>query len=171
MTARLLRQATHIMGYRLANMAEQAPNPASRVSLSDERDALGQRRARLEWRLSEIDILSIKRTQEIMGEEFRRAGLGKFYLHLQGATPPRNVHGGYHHVGTTRMHRDPKQGVVDENCRVHGISNLFIAGPSVFPTGGYANPVLTVVALTMRLADHLKVLIELMPAARQERSS
>lgn len=59
-------------------------------------------------------------------------------------------------MGTTRMHIDPQKGVVDENCRVHGISNLYIAGPSVFPTSGYANPVLTTVALSVRLADHIK---------------
>jgi choline dehydrogenase-like flavoprotein len=64
--------------------------------------------------------------------------------------------GGKHHMGTTRMHVDPKQGVVDPDCRVHGVGNLFIAGSSVFPTGGYANPTLTIVALAIRLADHLK---------------
>ena len=58
-------------------------------------------------------------------------------------------------MGTTRMHVDPAQGVVDADCRVHGIENLFIAGSSVFPTGGYANPTLTIVALAVRLADHL----------------
>ena len=63
-------------------------------------------------------------------------------------------------MGTTRMHKNPKQGVVDENCRVHDIQNLFIAGPSVFPTCGYANPVLTTVALAIRLADHIKVLMK-----------
>jgi len=57
------------------------------------------------------------------------------------------------------MHTDPRQGVVDENCRVHGVSNLFIAGSSVFPTVGYANPVLTLVALALRLADHVKGLL------------
>ena len=70
--------------------------------------------------------------------------------------PPEGTHGGYHHMGTTRMHSDPKRGVVDRNCGVHGIDNLFIAGPSVFPTGGYANPVLTTLALSLRLADHVK---------------
>jgi len=60
-----------------------------------------------------------------------------------------------HHIGTTRMHPDPKQGVVDQNCRVHGISNLHVAGSSVFPTSGHANPTLTIVALALRLADHL----------------
>jgi choline dehydrogenase-like flavoprotein len=62
----------------------------------------------------------------------------------------------WHHMGTTRMHDDPKQGVVDRNCQVHGIDNLFIAGSSVFPTGGYNTPTLTIVALALRLADHLK---------------
>jgi choline dehydrogenase-like flavoprotein len=57
------------------------------------------------------------------------------------------------------MHVDPKQGVVDENCRVHSLSNLFIAAPSVFPTVGYANPVLTLIALAVRLADHVKKLL------------
>lgn len=63
--------------------------------------------------------------------------------------------GGYHHMGTTRMSHDPKTGVVDSQCRVHGYSNLYIAGSSVFPTGGWANPTLTLLALTHRLAEHL----------------
>ena len=62
-------------------------------------------------------------------------------------------------MGTTRMNVDPKKGVVDENCRVHSVPNLFIAGPSVFPTGGYANPALTIVALSIRLADYVKRLM------------
>jgi choline dehydrogenase-like flavoprotein len=65
--------------------------------------------------------------------------------------------GGKHHIGTTRMHADPKQGVVDPDCRIHGLANLYVAGSSVFPTSGYANPTLTIVALALRLADHLKV--------------
>jgi choline dehydrogenase-like flavoprotein len=64
--------------------------------------------------------------------------------------------GNWHHLGTTRMHRDPTKGVVDEHCRVHDVSNLYLAGSSVFPTGGYANPTLTIVALALRLADRLK---------------
>jgi choline dehydrogenase-like flavoprotein len=66
--------------------------------------------------------------------------------------------GGKHHMGTTRMHRDAAQGVVDPDALVHGTSNLFIAGSSVFPGGGFANPTLTIVALAIRLADHLKQL-------------
>lgn len=145
-----------IQGFRLAHMSEQTPNPDSRVALSTERDALGQNCVRLNWQPSEIDFLSVVRTQEIIDAELRRAGLGRLYIQLRGPVAPPGLHGGYHHMGTTRMHVDPKKGVVDHNCRVHGISNLFIAGPSVFPTGGYANPTLTNAALTLRLADYVK---------------
>jgi choline dehydrogenase-like flavoprotein len=142
--------------FRLNSMSEQAPNPNSRVTLTDERDALGRRRVRLDWQLSPLDIRTISRAQEIIDEELRRAGLGHLVVELEGETPPPDLHGGWHHMGTTRMHVDSKQGVVDENCRVHGMSNLFIAPPSVFPTSGYANPVLTIIALSVRLADHVK---------------
>jgi len=64
--------------------------------------------------------------------------------------------GNQHNIGTTRMHREPRSGVVDENCRVHGVANLYVAGSSVFPTEGTANPTLTIVALALRLADHIK---------------
>ena len=145
--------------FRLANMSEQAPNPNSRVTLADDRDSLGQNRVRLDWRLSPIDMQSAIRSQEILQRELSRAKLGQLFIELSEETPPQKITGGWHHMGTTRMHVDPKQGVVDENCRVHGISNLFIAGPSVFPTGGYANPSLTIVALAVRLADHIKTLM------------
>ena len=145
-----------VQAFHLAHIAEQTPNPDSRVSLADECDCLGLNRVRLHWQLSAIDILSTVRTQQIIGEELRRAGLGRLFIQHRDATLPPDLHGGYHHMGTTRMHTDPRQGVVDERCRVHGISNLFIAGPSVFPTGGYANPTLTTVALAVKLADDVK---------------
>ena len=69
---------------------------------------------------------------------------------------PSDMRGDQHHMGTTRMQRDPRMGVVDENCRVHGVANLYVAGCSVFPTGGTFNPTLTIVALALRLADHIK---------------
>jgi choline dehydrogenase-like flavoprotein len=139
-----------------ANMMEQVPNPESRVKLGADRDLFGQPRVQLDWRITAQDIRSARRTQEIIGGALERAGLGAFSQKLRDDTPPTNTEGGYHHMGTTRMHLDPKQGVVNPDCRVHGTGNLFIAGPSVFPTVGYANPVLTLVALTLRLADHLK---------------
>jgi len=142
--------------FLLNHMTEQAPNPESRVTLADELDSLGRNRVRLNWQLGPIDIRSIIRAQEIIDEELRNAGLGRLEIELRDGRIPSNLEGGWHHMGTTRMHLDPKKGVVDSNCRVHGIMNLFIAGPSVFPTSGYANPVLTIMALSVRLADYIK---------------
>jgi choline dehydrogenase-like flavoprotein len=148
-----------IQVFRLGNMSEQVPNPMSRITLSPEKDRLGQNRACLDWRLSPIDIQSAVRSQEILGKELSQAGLGRLYIELNDETPPQRIGGGWHQMGTTRMHRNPTKGVVDENCKVHGISNLYVSGPSVFPTSGYANPVLTIVALAERLADHVKKLL------------
>jgi choline dehydrogenase-like flavoprotein len=152
--------------FRLANMSEQAPNPDSRVTLGPDRDRLGQRRVRLNWQPSPMDLDCIIHSQQILDEEFQESGLGRIYIELNnyielsGETPKHRIGGGWHHMGTTRMHEDPKNGVVDQNCKIHGVSNLFIAGPSVFPTSGYANPSLTIVALAVRLADHIKSLMK-----------
>jgi hypothetical protein len=145
-----------IIVYRLNHMSEQAPNPESRVMIDDEKDALGQNRVKLKWNLTNQDIDSMIRAQKIIDQDLRSNGLGRLSIDMEGSKPPADIHGGWHHMGTTRMHVDPKQGVVNEHCRVHGISNLFIAGASVFPTAGYANPVLTTLALTIRLADYIK---------------
>ncbi len=153
---RFLHKQKKVIVYQLDQMTEQIPNPDSRVSLSDECDALGRRRVRLDWKLSPLDIRSVMRAQEIMDEEVRSSGLGSLQIDLRDENDIPKIVGGWHHMGTTRIHTDPKKGVVDENCRVHDTSNLYIAGPSLFPTGGYANPVLTAVALAIRLADHIK---------------
>ena len=142
----------------LTTRMESAPNPDSRVTLVRERDALGMRRVQLDWRLSEIDKRSAVRAVEIVGAELGRTGLGRLRLDVSERERgwPDDLTGGWHHMGTTRMSHDPKRGVVDRNCRVHGISNLFVAGSSVFPTAGSGTPTLTLVALALRLADHLK---------------
>ena len=125
--------------------------------LAEERDALGSRRARLDWRLTETDKLSLNRIVRAMAEEFGALGLGRVRPALSDdADWPGEVLGGYHHMGTTRMADSPEHGVVDANCRVHGVANLYIAGSSVFTTGGASNPTLTLVALALRLADHLR---------------
>lgn len=139
--------------------AEQAPNPDSRVTLDDTRDSLGLPRVRLDWRLSEIDKRTARHACRLVGEELARLGLARMRVDSwlmadDGSWNDLGVR--YHHIGTTRMSDDPKQGVVDCNCRVHGIANLYVAGSSVFPTAGNANPTLTIVALALRLADHLK---------------
>ena len=137
--------------------AEQAPNPDSRVRLADELDALGMRRIALDWRLSEQDKFSLIRSLRLLAEEIGRAGLGRIKILLSESDDdwPLYLYGGQHHMETTRMVEDRQKGVVDENCRVHGIDNLYIAGSSVFPVSGVSNPTLTIVALALRLADHL----------------
>jgi choline dehydrogenase-like flavoprotein len=146
--------------FHLLTRQEQAPNPASRVTLSTERVAVGMPRARLDWRLTPLDRRSFRGFYEALGRELGRAGIGRLQMNdwvMQGADAPwpKSLGGGWHHMGTTRMHPDPRQGVVDVNCRVHGIANLYIAGAAVYPTAGCANPTLTLIALTLRLSDHL----------------
>jgi choline dehydrogenase-like flavoprotein len=147
--------------FHLATRQEQAPNPDSRVTLGSERDALGMPRAKLDWRLTELDKRSMRTYYKLLGQEIGRSGVGRvqlrdWLLSDDDVTWPSFLSGGWHHMGTTRMHADPKQGVVDSDCRVHGLGNLYVAGASVYPTGGSANPTLTLVALSLRLSDHLK---------------
>ncbi len=142
---------------------EQAPNPDSRVTLGDEVDALGQRKICVDWRLTELDWHTYRTAANLFGAELANSCAGKFQIEpwLQkgdGATP--QVRGTAHHLGTTRMSDDPKQGVVDRQCRVHGVDNLYVVGSSVFPTGGWAFPTFTIVALSMRLAEHLRMLAD-----------
>jgi choline dehydrogenase-like flavoprotein len=130
------------------------------VLLDGERDALGMPRIRLDWRLTDLDRRSLLRTHEALAKEFGRTGLGRIqieaWLQDDKAGWSDELSGGYHPMGTTRMADDPRRGVVDRHCRVHGLTNLYVAGSSVFPTGGSANPTLTIVALALRLAEHLK---------------
>ncbi|MFL5504054.1 MAG: GMC oxidoreductase [Gemmatimonadaceae bacterium] len=146
--------------YHMMTRQEQAPNPDSRVTLSAEKDALGMPRTKLDWRVTELDKRSIRTFYQLLGREMGRSGTGrvqiKEWLLSDDKTWPSFISGGWHHMGTTRMHTDPKQGVVDANCKIHGLANLYIGGASVHPTAGAANPTLTLVALSLRLADHLK---------------
>ncbi len=144
---------------------EQAPNPDSRIVLSSKRDALGTRRADLNWQLGELDKHTARVMAQVMDEEFRRLGKGSVvpsdWTGEPGPEWPVDLTVGnhpianYHQMGGTRMSDDPSKGVVDADCRVHGYANLFVTGGSVFPTGGWANPTLTIAALALRLADHL----------------
>jgi choline dehydrogenase-like flavoprotein len=146
--------------YTLHFDAEQAPNPESRVRLGDEVDALGTRRLRVEWRHSAADIESVSRCYALIVEELERTGVARAELPTE-AVPDvvRETLGvGSHHLGTTRMSEHPSRGVVDSNCRVHTVKNLYVAGPSVFSTSSFANPVLTTTAFAVRLAEHLKAL-------------
>lgn len=131
------------------------------VTLSRERDALGRPLPHVEWRLSELDIHSMRRACRLLDGALRAAGVG----HIELVFPDDEEHwssaafGGKHHMGTTRMHASPAHGVVDPDGKVHGVQNLFVAGSSVFPTCGFANPTLTIVALSARLGAHLQALL------------
>ena len=137
---------------------EPAPNPDSRVTLTAGRDALGMPRARLDWQLTEYDFASLRAGQEIVAREVGRAGVGRVQLPRDAPRSAwtQKIRGGQHHIGTTRMSDDPARGVVDAHCRVHGSENLYVAGSSVFPTAGSANPTLTLTALALRLADRIR---------------
>lgn len=137
---------------------EQSPDRDNRLTLGSRTDALGRRRLDLRLTWSEADQQNLLRGMRLFAAEIERSGLGRFDPWLEFDGPLRPRFGGMHHpMGGTRMHADPRQGVVDENCRVHGVANLYVAGSSVFPTSlGYVNPTLTVVALSTRLAGHLR---------------
>jgi len=146
--------------YGLFTRAEQLPNPDSRVVLSEEKDELGVPRANLHWALSPIDKKTVYNITRLLGQQIGAARLGRVKLHdyLLNDDPqlPDYTSGGWHHLGTTRMHEDPKKGVVDANCKIHGIDNMYVAGASCYTTGGAVNPTLTCVAISLRLSDHVK---------------
>jgi len=149
--------------WMLSTRIEQAPNPISRVTLDTEKDALGMPRAILHWQLTPLEKHSTRMIYELIGQQVGAAGIGRLQLmeHLQDANDyswPDFTSGGWHHMGTTRMSDDPATGVVDAHNKIHGISNLFIAGASVFPTAAAPNPTLTITALSLRLSDHLRSL-------------
>jgi choline dehydrogenase-like flavoprotein len=145
--------------------AEQAPNPASRVTLGTEVDRTGMPRVKLDWRLCEQDVHTACELVAAVSRAFERRGLGRLEPAewLEGGSrawqfdPVVSAHpiGGFHHMGTTRMADDPRQGVTDREGRVHGIDNLYVAGSSLFPTGGWANPTLTILALALRTAERI----------------
>jgi len=151
--------------FELFTRMEQSPNRDSRIQLDTEKDELGLQRVILNWQLSSLDKRSIRKLYEIIGREVGRTGVGRIQLmewleEDESAPWPSGLGGGWHHMGTTRMAENPREGVVDLNCRVFGINNLFLAGSSCFSTSGSANPTLTIIALTLRLSDHLKKILE-----------
>jgi choline dehydrogenase-like flavoprotein len=136
-----------------------APNRDSRVLLADTMDEIGQRHVALDWRLSPIDKRSVRFMLETFAAEAGAAGIGRVQITLNDDDEDFDdvfVEPACHHMGTTRMANDPRQGVVDSDCRVHGIDNLYCAGSSVFPSAGDGSPTMMLLALALRLADHLE---------------
>jgi choline dehydrogenase-like flavoprotein len=139
----------------VVNYCEQIPNPLSRVYLGDKRDRLDVPRLVLDWRVGQEETKSLMRLQTLLDQYLRKHELGW----LDNVSEPFSEHlytDASHHIGTARMSTDSRTGVVDDRCKVHGVDNLFIAGSAVFPTSGHSNPTLTIVALAIRLAAHLK---------------
>lgn len=136
---------------------EQAPHRHNRVVLTTEKDELGMPRIELQWSLDDLEERTYLRGRELVLEELDRLipGLSRNRMPVH-ETWPDGVVGTWHHAGTTRMHPDPKQGVVDSDSRVHGMDNLYVAGSSVMPTSGATAPTYTIVCLALRLADHVK---------------
>jgi choline dehydrogenase-like flavoprotein len=156
-TARRLKQrlSKGVTELIVVNYCEQMPNPQSRVYLSDKRDRFNMPRLVLDWQLRPEETHSLLRLQALLDTYLRQQQLG----YLETTAEPfseRLYTDASHHIGTTRMSTDPRQGVVDAQCQVHGVDNLFIAGSAVFPTSGHANPTLTIVALALRLAERFK---------------
>lgn len=143
--------AAAFRGFRLLLNVEQRPHRENRVALAGARDALGMPRVRVTWRWREEDRAALDRLRRVVAEELELSGLGRVRLRDDVPIDP----DAHHHSGTTRMHADPRRGVVDPDSRVHGTDNLYVAGASVFPSSGFANPTLTIVALAARLAEHL----------------
>lgn len=141
---------------RIHARVEQRPLPESRLTLNPgDRDAFGMPRLDLDWRIAQDDLVGYRRGFEVLGAACGKAGLGRVWASLEGDAFKGNPQPGCHHMGSTRMAADPAKGVVDANLRCHEVSNLYVLGSSVFPTGGYANPTLTIVALAHRLGLHL----------------
>jgi len=141
----------------IVNYSEQEPDMASRVYLDNEKDRLGMPKLALDWKLSDRSLNSSLRLMHLIDKHFRSRGAGFVEENLVEIKELPYTDAS-HHLGTTRMSADPKGGVVNVNCQVHGVNNLYVAGSSVFPTAGHANPTLTIAAMSLRLADHLRKL-------------
>lgn len=143
-------------GTFLRILAEQVPQRESRITLSSRTDHLGRRRVRVDWRVAQADLDSLRKHCAILYEQLERSGhvrLARAFDPEEEGAPPLLTN--YHHLSSTRMHVDPRLGVVDPELRVHSTKNLYVVGGSVVPAGSYLNPTLTILALSLRLADTL----------------
>ena len=155
MLKRLVRKTISASHLTVINFCEQAPDPDSRVTLTRKRDALNMPTLALDWRVGDQERRSLQHLHRALARGVQNAGIGRMEDYAADADWGTFTDAS-HHMGTTRMSDDPKTGVVDRNCQVHGVANLYVSGSAVFPTVGHANPTLTIVALALRLSEHLK---------------
>ena len=156
---------------KVETQTEQAPNRGSRVALGRKKDAFGLPVASLHWEMQDLDYHTLHRSVGLLGEHVKRTSIGTFVSLVEPQGPHSTPWGGNHQMGTTRMSQDPAKGVVDPDGRVHSLDNLYVAGSSTFPTGGASTPTLTLVALSLRLADHLSERLGTAPEASGEPST
>ena len=155
--SRLIEKAKpQIRKIRLQNFMEMEPDPENRVILGEERDVYGQPVPLVRHQCTELDRASLVALHETLADEISRAGLGKLTTELGQVEPWPIDQDASHHLGTTRMGLDPASSVVDPNLKIHSVENVYMVGGSVFPTSGCANPTFTIVALSIRLARHLR---------------
>jgi choline dehydrogenase-like flavoprotein len=128
----------------------------NRIELLEARDALGMQKVRLHWTVGEAEERTYRRGLQLVLAAMEELEPGISSACLDDHDPwPSELEGTWHHMGTTRMDDDPTKGVVDGDCRANGLDNLYVAGSSVFPTSASLAPTLTIVQLSLRLADHL----------------
>jgi choline dehydrogenase-like flavoprotein len=159
--ARLGRRPFLVDHLVMVEQLEQPPDAASRITLTGQRDSFGRPGLRIESGTSEATLRTQRRFHALLAERFARIGVGRLastVLERPDGEP--QFTDAAHPMGSTRMSRSPADGVVDAQCGVHGLDNLYVAGSSVFPTGGHANPTLTLVALSIRLAEHVRARIQ-----------
>jgi choline dehydrogenase-like flavoprotein len=143
--------------FEIELQVEQAPRRDNFVRLAHERDAFGRQLPHLRWQWSDLDIRSARITAGLLRDACLATGVGTLATNLsEGVLDLTTPGGSSHPTGATRAHANATHGVVDADLRVHGVRNLFVVGSSVFPTSGYANPTFTILALGLRLAEHLR---------------
>jgi choline dehydrogenase-like flavoprotein len=162
----ILRNRTN--RFSLEMHAEQIPRADSRVTLTDKVDALGMPQLRIAWRYSPEDVASVRGTLDLIATELERAGAGRLEYRRETLEQDLLRFGAFggHHIGTARMGANPRTSVVDADCRVHSVHNLFVAGSAAFPTSSQANPTLTLIALSLRLGKHLAQRLASRPAVQ-----
>jgi choline dehydrogenase-like flavoprotein len=146
------------VGFQL--IIEPLPDPDSRVSLSTtQRDALGLPRVEVCWKLDPLVRRTADRTLALISQTLQQKDIAQVSalpaIEQSGWPDTFEPEGTWHHMGTTRMHDDERKGVVNRDCKVHGYTNFYIAGSSVFPTAGANFPTITIAALALRLAAHM----------------
>lgn len=144
----------------LLALVEQSPNPENRITLIDEKDALDYCKIKARYTWADSDIENYKQTIEYMGNAIVATGLGRYFPPEAPIEEIKKGNGLHHMMGTTRMSKRPEDGVVDQDCKVHGMKNLFIASSATFTTGSFVNPTLTNLALGLRIVDHIKELLD-----------